>query len=111
VALDIYVNVSQNVTLSVSGGEIHLSGFFEPQRDDVDENMFLEDEDEEDEEDEVEATGGKLSASLKQAKVNAAKNVTAALEDDDEDEEDYDDEDEEDEDEEDSDEEVLKKPT
>ena len=31
IALDIYINVSQNVTLSISGpGELHLSGFFEP---------------------------------------------------------------------------------
>ncbi len=30
VSLDIYINVSQNLTLSVSSGEIHLSGFFEP---------------------------------------------------------------------------------
>ena len=29
-ALDLYVNVSQNLTLTVTGGEIHLSGFFEP---------------------------------------------------------------------------------
>jgi hypothetical protein len=30
VALDIYINISQNLTLSVSAGEVHLSGFFEP---------------------------------------------------------------------------------
>lgn len=31
VALDIYINASQNVTLSIAGaGELHLSGFFEP---------------------------------------------------------------------------------
>jgi nucleophosmin 1 len=31
VKVDLYFNVSQNVTLTVSGaGELHLSGFFEP---------------------------------------------------------------------------------
>ena len=111
VALDIYINVSQNVQLSVSGGELHLSGFFEPQRDDVDENMFLDGEDDEEEDEEEEVQGkGKLNQSLKQAKANALKNATAALDDEsDDDEEDYDDEDLEDEDE-DSDEEVLAKP-
>jgi len=30
-ALDLYINVSQNLTISVQGAaEIHLSGFFEP---------------------------------------------------------------------------------
>jgi hypothetical protein len=30
-ALDLYINASQNVTLSVQGAaEIHISGFFEP---------------------------------------------------------------------------------
>lgn len=111
VALDLYINISQNVTLSVSGGELHLSGFFEPQRDEMDENMFL-DEDDEEEEEEVQGKNGNLNASLKQAKVNAMKNAKGGAsdedEDDDEDEE-YDDED--DEDEEDSEEEVVaKKP-
>jgi hypothetical protein len=53
------------VTLSISGqGELHLSGFFEPQRDEMDENMFL-DEDEEEEEEEGVQGNGKLNASLK----------------------------------------------
>lgn len=30
VALDLYVNVSQAVSLSVVGGDVHISGFFEP---------------------------------------------------------------------------------
>jgi hypothetical protein len=31
IALDLYINVTQDVTLSVLGsGELHLSGFFEP---------------------------------------------------------------------------------
>lgn len=65
IALDIYINVSQNVTLSISGpGELHLSGFYEPQRDEMDENMFL-DEEEEDEEEEVLVAGGKVNQNLK----------------------------------------------
>lgn len=64
VALDLYINISQAVTLSVSGGELHLSGFFEPQRDEMDENMFLDDD--EDEEEEAQVPGNsKLNASLK----------------------------------------------
>ncbi len=30
VALDLYINITQEVVLSVSGGELHMSGFFEP---------------------------------------------------------------------------------
>lgn len=112
VSLDIYINASQNIVLSVSGGEVHLSGFFEPQRDDVDEGMFMDDDEDEDEDDEVEATGGKLKDSLKQARTNALKN--ARLEDEDDDDDDDDDlvdEDDDDEDEDDEDEQVLaKKP-
>ena len=58
VALDLYVNVSQQITLSVSGPagqavELHLSGFFEPQRDmDEDEGMFMEGEEDDEEEEE-----------------------------------------------------------
>ena len=114
VALDIYINITQNLTLSASSGELHLSGFFEPQRDEVDDGMFMDEDEEEDDDEEVEATGkGKLTDSLKQAKANALKNARAALEEDDEDEdEDEDDEDlDEDEDEDDDEEPVVaKKP-
>ena len=42
------------MTLSITGpGELHLSGFFEPQRDEMDENMFLDEDEEEEEEEEV----------------------------------------------------------
>lgn len=108
-ALDLYVNVSQQVTLAIQGaGELHLSGFFEPQREEMEENMFDyggEDEDE-DEEEEEEVNGKKLNQSLKVAKQNALKN--AHLSDEEEDDED-DDEDEEDEDE-DSDDVIVPQP-
>lgn len=103
VALDLYVNVSQQVTLAILGqGELHLSGFFEPQREEMDENMFdYGEDDEEDEDEEVGNDGKKLNQSLKQAKANAMKN--AHLEDDDDEDEDDEDEDEDEEDESDDD--------
>lgn len=122
VALDLYVNVSQQITLGVSGAqgaELHLSGFFEPQRDmEDDEGMFMDGEeiDEEEEESEDEEAGPsskKLNQSLKQAQANAKKNALATgdSDEDDEEEEDeeYDDEDEEDEESEDE-KPVAKKP-
>lgn len=113
--------MSQQVTLSVSGAqgaELHLSGFFEPQREVEDEGMFMDGEEEEESEEEEEVAGPtskKLNQSLKQAQANAKKNVMATAGDDSEDEdEDYDDEDlEDDEEEEDESEEekpVAKKP-
>ena len=115
VALDLYVNVSQQVVLSVSGAqgaELHLSGFFEPQREGEDDaGMFMdgdeEEEDEEDASDEEQVAGKQLKQSLQQAKANAAKNVAAAKggdesdeDEDDLDEDEYDDEDLEDDEEE-----------
>ena len=113
VSLDIYINVTQNLTLSASSGELHLSGFFEPQRDEVDDGMFLDEDEEDDEDEEVEAGTGKLKDSLKQAKANALKNARALEEDDDDEDEDEDDEDldeDEDEDEEEDEPVVAKKP-
>ena len=118
------MNVSQQITLSASGAqgaELHISGFFEPQREgEDDEGMFMDGEEigEEEESDEEEEAAGpsskKLNQSLKQAQANAKKNVMATAGDDDdeddEDEDDYDDEDLEDEDEEDEDESEEEKP-
>jgi hypothetical protein len=111
--------VSQQVTLAVSGAqgaELHLSGFFEPQREVEDEGMFMDGEevDEEDEESEEEEVAGpsskKLNQSLKQAQANAKKNVLAAADDSEDDEDDYDDEDLEDDDLEEEDESEEEKP-
>lgn len=127
VALDLYVNVSQQINLAVSGpqgAELHVSGFFEPQRElDDDDGAFMEgeeiDEEESDEEEDAGPSSKKLNQSLKQAQANAKKNVLAAAGDSDEDDEEdeYDDEedleDEDEEDEEDESEEdkpVAKKP-
>ena len=69
VSLDLYVNVSQQVVLSVSGAqgaELHLSGFFEPQSEGEDEGLFM-DGDEEDEDvsdDEEQVAGKQLKQSL-----------------------------------------------
>ena len=39
--LDLYINCTQNVTLLVKGtGIVHLSGYFEPKGDDMDDDMF-----------------------------------------------------------------------
>lgn len=56
-SLDLYFNTTQNVTLSVSGSELHLSGFFEPNRDEMDDGMFMDAEEEDDEEEEVLGNG------------------------------------------------------
>ena len=55
------------MTLSVSGvpgGELHLSGYFEPNRSVMEEDMMFDEEEEEDEEEEV-GQNGKLSQNLK----------------------------------------------
>ena len=71
--------------MSVSGAqgaELHLSGYFEPQREMDDEAMFMdgaeEEEDDEEGSDDEEVASKKLKQSLKQAKSNALKNVSAA---------------------------------
>ena len=100
IALDLYVNVSQQVTLSIQGaGELHLSGFFEPQREEMEENMFDyggEDEDEESDEEAEVGGGKKLNQSLKAAKLNAMKNANLSDEDEDDEEDEEDEEEEED---------------
>jgi hypothetical protein len=63
--LDLYINVSQQVTLTVEGGEVHLSGFFEPQRDEMDEGMFMDEEDEDEDEDVQEVGGKKIDQNLR----------------------------------------------
>ena len=44
VALDLYLNCTQEVQLSLSGAppktEVGLSGYFEPKNDDMDDDMF-----------------------------------------------------------------------
>jgi len=65
--LDLYINCTQNVTLSCKGGsDVHLSGYFEPKGDDMDDDMFYGnedgDEEAEDEEDEPVVTKGKQAA-------------------------------------------------
>lgn len=70
-ALDLYSSVTDDVTLTVQGGDVHLSGYFEPQKDEGDEGMFFGgDQDEDEDEDEEEESGihtknGKLNKNLK----------------------------------------------
>ncbi len=99
-ALDLYVHLSQGVTLSVSSGEVHLSGYFEPQGEGDDEAFFPGDEElESDEEAEEEGDEGmqKVAQHLKDAKKNAL--VNAALKEGESDEEDEEEEEEEEEEE------------
>lgn len=40
-SLDLYINCTQNVTLYVKGpSEVHLSGYFEPKGDDMDDDLM-----------------------------------------------------------------------
>jgi len=59
------------LTVTVTGTpEVHLSGYFEPNRDDLDEGLLgLDDDEDLDEEEEVEGEGvnGKVNKNLKQA--------------------------------------------
>lgn len=87
--LDLYINCTQNVNLSVRGpGEVHLSGYFEPKGDDMDDDMFYgqEDGDEEEDSDEAETAPASkakaLEKSLRDAKANSNKNASRMLADD-----------------------------
>ena len=118
--LDFYINCTQQVTLSVVGGndktEVHLSGYFEPNGEDAEDDMFYGAEDdeegeedlEEDEEDEV-VPKAALAKSLKQAKINSNKNASSKIKGSDSDDE-SDDASEEEEDEEDSSEDLPVMP-
>jgi len=96
--LDFYINCTQTVTLSVQGGndktEVHLSGYFEPNGEDQDDDMFYGDEAEEGEEDLEDESDDEpkesLAKSLKQAKINSNKNASAKIPKDDSDDEDDD---------------------
>jgi nucleophosmin 1 len=126
--LDVYINCTQSVTLSLQGGsdktEVHLSGYFEPKGEDMDDDMFYGEEEDEDLDEDEEEEAGKdavaiqaLHKSLKEAKANSNKNASNKIEvaeSDDDDEEDSDekaavasDSDEEEEDDASSDEEVV----
>jgi nucleophosmin 1 len=111
--LDFYINLSQNVTLSVKGkSEVHLTGYMEPSADEDGMMMGNPEEvdyDSEDDEDELENETKDVvgfKGNLKEAKKNSDINAKALKkeesdsEDDDEDDDDlpeeYDDEDEED---------------
>lgn len=52
-ALDLYINCTQQVTLSVQGPqEVHLSGYFEPKGDDMDDDLVYGQEGDDDDSDE-----------------------------------------------------------
>lgn len=77
--LDLYLNVSQNITISCTGkNEVHLSGYFEPNNS-LDDQMYgqedLEDEDEEEMEGKLESDDDEEEEEIAKikAKVNKAK--------------------------------------
>lgn len=69
--LDLYINCTQNVTLSVQAHgnklpEIHLSGYFEPKGDELEDEMFYgAEDDEEDDSDEEEGDDKAKKENLK----------------------------------------------
>lgn len=84
--LDLYLNISQNITLNLVGkNEVHLSGYFEPNNTMEDQlygnGMDEDDEDEDVSDDEIARVisvgnqKGDLDQSLKAAKKNALKNT------------------------------------
>jgi len=62
--MDLYVNCTQNLTFSVAGkGEVHLSGYFEPKGEDMEDDMFYgqeEDDDDEEENEDLKSTSNGL---------------------------------------------------
>jgi nucleophosmin 1 len=97
---DIYFRVTQKVSFSVKGkGEVHLTGYWEPTEDMLDDLGYggadlegLEDEEEEDDEEALAA----VSKNIKEAKKNSQKNKVLAKPRPDDEEEDDDEEDDED---------------
>jgi len=84
VALDLYINVSQNITIACQGeGEVHLSGYFEPNNS-LDElgaggigGFPLDDDEDDDEEEEAEEQLDIPDDEVKTLKKDAAKATTA----------------------------------
>ena len=81
--LDLYINCTQNVTIFVKGpSDVHLSGYFEPKGDDMDDEIMYgeeegddEVEDNSDEEEPKAAVTKAIENNLKQAKINSTKNA------------------------------------
>ena len=90
-SLDLYINVTQNVSLSLKGApkgtEVSLSGYYEPSVDDADDDMFAgmggeDDEEDDDEElsDEEDVAAPKEGAGKgKVKKENEAEKLNSAL--------------------------------
>lgn len=83
--LDLYINCTQNATIFVKGpSDVHLSGYFEPKGDDLDDEIMYgeeegddEIEDDSDEEEPKAAVTKAIENNLKQAKINSTKNATS----------------------------------
>ena len=70
--LDLYLNVSQNITISCSGkNEVHLSGYFEPNNS-LDDAMYGQEEMDDDDEEGIE---GKLESDSDDSEEEKPKKV------------------------------------
>ena len=70
--LDLYLNVSQNITISCSGkNEVHLSGYFEPNNS-IDDAMYGQEEMDDEDEDAME---GKLDSDSEDSQEIEVKQV------------------------------------
>lgn len=81
VSLDLYINVSQNITIACQGeGEVHLSGYFEPNNSLEDQmlgaggvNGFSLDDDEDDEDEQIEIDNEEVKNLQKDAQKTVSK--------------------------------------
>lgn len=88
-ALDLYINVTQSVSLSLKGApkgtEVSLSGYYEPSMEDADDDMFAgmgaeeDDDDELSDEEEVQKVSAKSEGAGKGKKENEVEKLNSAL--------------------------------
>ena len=78
VRLDLYLNINQNITIAMQGeGEVHLSGYFEPNNSLEDQMLGsgvggfgLDEDDEDDEDEQVEITDDEVKNLQKEAQMS-----------------------------------------
>ena len=71
--LDLYLNVSQNITITCSGkNEVHLSGYFEPNNS-LDDGMYGQEEMDDDDEEDIEGKLDSDSEDIEEAEISKIK--------------------------------------
>jgi nucleophosmin 1 len=71
--LDLYLNVSQNITIACTGkNEVHLSGYFEPNNS-LEDGMYGQEEMDEDDDEEMEGKLDSDSEDMEEAEINKVK--------------------------------------